>query len=42
MKRYDVSDITEAKSLPSKTSWKMMVKSKMKDLYHAELEKVTK
>ena len=41
MKRYDVSNITEAKSLPSKTGWEIMVKSKVKDLYQAELEKVT-
>ena len=42
MKKYDVEDITEAKSIPTKTAWKKMVQSKVKDFYQTELIKEIK
>ena len=40
--KYDVEDITEAKNIPTKITWKKMVQSKVKDFFQNELIKEIK
>ena len=39
LNKYNLTDITQSKELPTKITWKKMVKSKVNDFYEAELKR---